>query len=125
MSFNYSPESFSVCPFCRKQSCTVTESRINKDNTRRRRKTCKNCSKRHTVYEVSEEFYKKAVEHDRLIQQFIKSLNLGSDSPTLNALEHTTCDYCVHMRSSGCYFDFPDAGGTFASECSMFERSAS
>jgi protein-arginine kinase activator protein McsA len=121
MPFEKLPQSYTKCPKCQKHSCTVLESRINKDNTRRRRKVCTECDHRHTVYEVSEEFYKNAVLHQRLIDHFIDNLNLEMSPTSQNALSLITCDNCVHMRPSGCSFDFPDAGGSFASDCSMFE----
>lgn len=122
MGFESQFNSYTKCPSCGKHRCTVIESRINSDNTRRRRKKCLDCSERHTVYEVSEEFYKTAITHKQLIDRFIQTLNLSSSSVTPDAIALTTCDDCVHMRSYGCGFDFPDAGGSFAEECSMFEQ---
>lgn len=74
------------------------------------------------MYEVSEEFYKTALVHKQLIDKFIQTLNLSSGLGASDAIALTTCDNCVHMRSYGCGFDFPDAGGSFAAECSMYER---
>jgi hypothetical protein len=112
----------SECPFCKQQTCITIESRINKDNTRRRRKECTECKHRYTAYEVSEEFYKTALVNQRAVDNFIKSLNLNLTPQLTHDFIADTCDDCVYMRSSGCSFDFPDAGGTFAGECSMFER---
>lgn len=112
----------SECPSCKQQTCITIESRINKDNTRRRRKECTECKHRYTAYEVSEEFYKTALANQRAVDNFIKSLNLNLTPQLTHDSIADTCDDCVHMRSSGCSFDFADAGGVFASECSMFER---
>lgn len=116
------PLQASECPVCKQQSCVTIESRINKDNTRRRRKECTECKHRYTAYEVSESFYKQAVANQRAIDNFTKSLNLSLTIPATHDFSVNTCDDCVYMRSSGCEFDFPDAGGVFAEECSMFER---
>lgn len=38
-------------------------------------------------------------------------------------LERLLCEQCVHWRSDrGCDFDFPDAGGDFATDCSLFRQ---
>lgn len=116
------PLQASECPVCKQQSCVTIESRINKDNTRRRRKECTECKHRYTAYEVSESFYKRAIANQRAVDNFIKSLNLNLTLPKVYDFTVDTCDNCVYMRSSGCQFDFPDAGGVFAKECSMFER---
>lgn len=112
----------SECPKCKQQTCITIESRINKDNSRRRRKECTECGHRCTAYEVSENFYKTALANQRAIDNFTKSLNLNLIPLLTHESSSDTCDDCVYMRSFGCSFDFPDAGGTFASECSMFER---
>jgi len=112
----------STCPKCKQQTCITIESRINKDNSRRRRKECTECGHRCTAYEVSENFYKTALANQRAIDNFTKSLNLNLMPLLTHEFSSDACDDCVYMLSSGCSFDFPDAGGTFASECSMFER---
>jgi transcriptional regulator NrdR family protein len=118
------PSQPSICPKCKQQTAITIESRISKGDIRRRRKECTECSNRFTVYEVSEEFYKTALEHKSVIDKLIKSLNLNLVSDSKYESSSDTCDECVHMLSSGCSFEFPDAGGTFARECSMFERNS-
>jgi hypothetical protein len=110
------------CPKCRQQTCITIESRINKDNSRRRRKECSSCKYRYTTYEVSEHFYKSSNLNQRRVDAIITCLNLDSTTQTTHDLSHASCDNCVYMCSYGCSFDFPDAGGTFANECSMFQR---
>lgn len=110
------------CPKCRQQTCITIESRINKDNSRRRRKECSECKHRYTTYEVSEHFYKCSNLNQRRVDTITKCLNLSSSTQSAYDLPDSTCDDCVHMCSYGCSFDFPDAGGAFATECSMFQR---
>lgn len=110
------------CPKCRQQTCITIESRINKDNSRRRRKECSECGHRYTTYEVSEHFYKSSNLNQRRVDTITKCLNLNSSTQSTHALSDSFCDNCVYMCSYGCSFDFPDAGGTFATECSMFQR---
>lgn len=70
---------------------------------------------------MTEDFYRAAVLNQRAVDNFIKSLNLKSCMPEDHAHDIFSCDECVHMCAYGCSFDFPDAGGAFANECSMFE----
>lgn len=123
MNRNSFPQAPSICPKCKQDTSITIESRITKSDVRRRRKECTSCSHRHTVYEVSEEFYKTAVENKNVIDRLIRSLNLSSVSGSTHESSTDTCDECVHMLPRGCGFDFPDAGGSFATECSMYERS--
>lgn len=115
------PKQATTCPVCKQQSSITAESKPNKDSARRRRKICTECGYRHTTYEVSEEFYRTAVINQRAVDNFIKCLNLDRRSSVDDESNTHSCDDCVHMRSSGCSFEFPDAGGAFANECSMFE----
>lgn len=111
-----------TCPVCKEQTAITLESRFNKDFSRRRRRVCTECKHRYTTYEVDEAFYKTALSNQRMVNNVIKCLNLSETLPSNNECDIYDCDDCVHMRSSGCSFDFPDAGGVFANECSMFER---
>ena len=115
------PRQAAICPACKKQTAVTLESRSNKDSSRRRRKVCTECNHRYTTYEVSEEFYRAAVLNQKAVDNFIKCLNLDRSSAVHDDSDVYACDDCVHMRSYGCSFEFPDAGGAFANECSMFE----
>lgn len=115
------PKQAATCPACKQQTVITLESRTNKDKSRRRRKSCAECGYRYTVYEVSEEFYRTAVRNQQAVDNFIKCLNLDRSSSANDEPDLYSCYDCIHMRSSGCSFDFPDAGGAFANECSMFE----
>jgi len=111
-----------TCPVCKEQTAITLESRVNKDFSRRRRRVCTECNHRYTTYEVDEAFYKTAIANQRVVDKVIKCLNLSGSLPNNSEFDIHDCADCVHMRSSGCGFDFPDAGGTFANECSMFEH---
>jgi transcriptional regulator NrdR family protein len=109
------------CPFCNEQDCITIESRISK-TSRRRRKECQSCKTRHTSHEVSEEFFEQAIENQRLITHLIEKLKIRNEPRFVPAVKSfsVTCDSCVHMMSSGCSFDFPEAGDGFAEDCSMY-----
>lgn len=116
------PKQAAICPVCKQQTAITLESRSNKDASRRRRRACTECDHRYTTYEVDENFYRTAIINQRAIDKIIKCLNLDRSSFVNNDLVVHDCSDCVHMRSYGCSFDFPDAGGAFANECSMFEH---
>lgn len=109
------------CPFCREKDCITVESRVTRES-RRRRKECQSCNQRHTSHEVSEQFFEEAVENKRLINYLIDKLKVHSVACTTPCAEtpSVTCDSCVHMMSSGCGFDFPEAGDDFATECPVY-----
>lgn len=110
------------CPFCNQKDCLTIDSRTTKIS-RRRRKECQTCKKKHTSHEVSEEFFKQAIENERLIKYFIKKLKIRNKftPPSVGTETSITCESCAYMMSSGCSFDFPEAGDDFAEECSMYK----
>lgn len=115
------PVQATICPVCKQRTAITLESRSNKDNSRRRRKECSECKHRFTTHEVSEEFYKTALTNKKALDTIMKCLNLNESSLINGESDGYDCGDCVHMRSFGCGFEFPDAGGNFANECSMFE----
>ena len=110
------------CLLCGAHNCITVESRTTKDS-RRRRKECQTCKRRHTVHEVNERFFEEAIENRRLIKYITEKLKIQTVLPSdlTKNNSHFTCDSCVHMMSSGCSFGFPEAGGNFATECSTYE----
>lgn len=105
-------EHLSECPTCRTITCKTIESRKTKD-ARRRRKECITCGTRVTTYEVSSEFYSEAITNKTLIEKVINLFGVSK-------VKTKTCGECSYMVSSECSFGFPEAGGDFAEECSMF-----
>jgi len=114
--FRNNPRYLSECPKCKTKTCETIESR-KESLGQRRRKECTTCGHRQTTYEVSEEFFREARE---LKSNFAKIRSLLEVSST--SIISNTCDHCVHMVDAECSFDFPDAGGSFASECSLFSK---
>jgi len=107
---------FQTCPYCKEKALQVIESKKAR-HSRRRRKHCNACGKRQTTHEVSEDFYKDAIKNLETLNRLRAALlNHG---PVTN---QPMCDECVYWLDGGCQFDFPEAGGTFARECSMFEN---
>lgn len=66
-----------------------------------------------TTYEVSSEFYSESISNKTLLEQVINLFGVSKAKPK-------TCGECEYMVSSECSFGFPEAGGKFADECSMF-----
>lgn len=104
----------SECPVCRTISCKTIESRKTGD-ARRRRKQCTTCKTRVTTYEVSSEFYSESIANKKLIEKVTNLFGVSKAKPK-------TCGECEYMISSECSFGFPEAGGEFADECTMFSR---
>lgn len=121
------PYALTRCPACEETSVKVIESRETKgDSIRRRRRECRECGYRDTTYEVTESFFKLAKENKDIVSRIRKFVS-GSDeqAPEENVnTSDTTCEQCSHMSSYGCAFDFPEAGGSFAEECSLFSLSS-
>lgn len=111
-----------TCTACGDQNCVTIESRVTKES-RRRRLECQSCGSRHTRHEVSEQFFKEAIANRKAVSAFLQCLNLTSSE---NAVKQTCeevkhCENCVYMKADSCSFDFPEFGGSFAEECSMYE----
>jgi hypothetical protein len=113
----------STCPECKETTLKTIESRlVDSDRVRRRRRACSHCGHRDTTYEVDEKFYREAREYGRVlgkIQMCLTNKKLGDLEESVKKPERT-CEQCFHMSHYGCSFDFPEAGGSFAEECSMF-----
>jgi hypothetical protein len=113
--FNSSP-----CPSCQHDSFKVIESRIAFETVRRRRKSCSACGHRETTYEVSQAFFVEAQSNAELLLRLKRALT-GKDFPS-SVLEssETSCLDCTYFEHNRCSFEFPEAGGSFARECTMF-----
>ncbi|NBX50358.1 hypothetical protein EBT25_10540 [bacterium] len=111
------------CPSCDQKAVKVIESRETRgDSIRRRRRECGECGYRDTTYEVTEAFFNLAKENKNALIR-VRKVVLGSDGTAPKEIVNTsdtTCEQCCYMGSYGCAFDFPEAGGSFAEECSMF-----
>jgi hypothetical protein len=105
------------CPKCGNYLFRVIESR-NINGVKRRRRACKDlgCGHRETTYEVSSadyQFLKKA----RAVERIFSS---GGENASKKQL---TCqESCALWKNGACEFDFPEAGGRFAEECTLFEQ---
>jgi hypothetical protein len=98
-----------ACPFCGSLALFVVESRPLPKGGRRRRKRCDRCAEKFTTYEISQEEY--------------KALRKGKATP--KATPSLSCDTCIHWEkeTTSCGFDFPEAGGWFAADCSCYQGS--
>lgn len=105
-----------VCANCGKTAVRVLETKKNREGIRRRRE-CSACNHRDTTYEVSQELYRELKEAHAVNKKILSLLKLDA----FKKVDEKTCDNCAHYKNSLCYFEFPDAGGTFAEECSLFE----
>ena len=86
----------------------------------RRRKKCTACGKRFTLYELSEEYFNELRDAKTRLDVIYKALSSGEE--TYEQKSNVSCDLCIHMTSRGCQLDFPEAGGSFAAECSSYQE---
>jgi len=121
MTFDENSQPGLTCPLCGNNTFRVVESRLSGAH-RRRRKRCP-CGYAQTTYEVTQEYFFEAESNSRIVNDLRKTLGLVSeDSSSSSAGQVVTCDDCVNLTKSGCYYQFPEAGGTFAKECLYFEK---
>lgn len=121
MTFNENSQPGLDCPLCGEKTFRVVESRLSGAH-RRRRKRCP-CGYAQTTYEVTQEYFFEAESNFRIVNDLRKALGLLPEDSLDPSKKHVvTCDDCVNLTKSGCYYQFPEAGGTFASECLYFEK---
>ena len=94
-----------TCGECGSLAVFIIESRPLPRGGRRRRKRCDRCGHRATTYEISQEEY--------------KALRKGKALPR-KTTPSVQCDTCIHWETTSCGFDFPEAGGWFAADCSCY-----
>lgn len=114
-----------TCPKCRELGFKTAESRKTADAIRRRL-VCSFCGHRETAFEVTQEWYDRAKENERIVHKLRDAL--GSDtkrSSDKTKSSGASCLMCRFMSGRGCSFDFPEAGGAFAAECSQYDPVAS
>lgn len=103
------------CPKCNHTKIHVVESSpSHQKETRRIRRRCINCDHSWTIYEIERE----TLDYYREIKQkydYIKSFMLRDETST-------TCNDCHQFVDGKCSLDIPEAGGTFATECSYFYK---
>ena len=103
------------CPFCGAKEVRTLETRSNR-NAIRRRKHCLHCGKRETTYEIPQLRYDQLQAIDK-----IRAILLGGDP--LGAAElKLDCSTCTHWAHHKCGMGFPEAGGTFANDCSCYQN---
>jgi hypothetical protein len=102
------------CPKCNYTKLSVIESSPTFNNTARRiRRRCLNCNHSWTIYEVTAEI----LDHYRNLEKKLDNLKtfmLSLDVPT------KSCNDCHQFTNGKCLLSLPEAGGSFAEECSYF-----
>ena len=90
------------CSACGAREVRVIETRAN-NQAIRRRKQCLACKHRETTYEI-------------------RAVLLGTDTPP--PTPKLSCFNCTHWSRGKCAMDFPEAGGSFANDCSCYSSGA-
>ena len=101
------------CPRCNASKARVIEAHNTfQDQAKRIRRRCAHCDHAWTMYEITPETLDKYREMQDKFDR-LHSL-LFNEVPTL------TCHQCHQWDKDHCSLDLPEAGGTFASECSYY-----
>lgn len=105
-----------ICPKCGKQTvrCIETNKHINHI---RRRKVCKTCDHHYTTYEVSAEYFEQLKRAEETVKRIRSCFQFDS---TARVVTGKRCEDCMYMEPEGCSMEFPEAGGDFAEECSLY-----
>ncbi len=107
----------SKCPECRRMTFYVTESRFTQ-GVKRRRRRCRACVYAATTYEISASDF-KLLKKAKVVEQVFCKPDKSKSRPKLGP-PTAVCDACMHWAGQSCDFGFPDAGGRFAEECSVY-----
>lgn len=106
---------------CSQLGFAAQESRKTREATRRRR-VCSSCDYRVTTYEVSQSWYREAQRNREIVSKLEEVMGRsakGGSSKTKSS--KASCSMCSFMTDRGCSFEFPEAGGDFATECSQYD----
>lgn len=104
-------EKASPCPRCNHRTFRVVDSRFSQ-GIKRRRRVCSSCAHKATTYEISSadfELLKKARQ--------VQSIFFNPKRK-----QQKNCESCQEWKSEGCSYGFPEAGGAFAQECSLYSE---
>ena len=102
------------CSQCGASAVRVLERRPNR-HAIRRRKQCTECGFRETTYEISQEQFKELQVVAKVRQALLGTGRVEAAEPV-----GVQCSSCRHWAGVKCDFGFPEAGGAFAGECSMY-----
>jgi ribosomal protein L32 len=107
------------CPNCGEHTLDIIESRPSGES-RRRRKLCRSCGHRLGTREVSEEWFKQAL-NDRALLERIRA-DLAPLSSAAPAQDADPCLDCIHRIRATCDLGFPEFGTKEALDCSAMRR---
>jgi len=109
------------CPQCGNRTFRATEIRNREPQVRQRvpatriRRKCLTCKHAATSYEIDAsqmKHFEKLQKFEEAVLKYMK----------LDTLEGDACYDCIHWDSKGCTMQLPEAGGTFAQDCSLFQK---
>ena len=109
-----------LCPNCLGPNFHIIEVR-QRSGYKYRRRCCKDCAVRVTTYEIGEQDFellnkiKAELPQEEWQPEPVKE-------PAESESSSARCGFCDNWENGKCYFLFPEAGGTFAEECSLYSR---
>jgi len=110
------------CPKCGNKTFRITEARAREAVVRQRvpamriRRRCLTCGHAETFYEIDAH----QMEHFENLQRFEEGV---LKYMKLDTLKGDACYECIHWDNKGCTMGLPEAGGAFAQDCSLFQKS--
>ena len=107
-----------TCPECRGRGLKVLSSQRNSmSNSTCRRYECSRCDHRFTRYEVSDAFFRQAIENEKILNKLKDYIDKLSGAP-VNSVRG--CHNCEYNIQENCNFQFPEFGTEEAADCTYF-----
>lgn len=108
-----------TCPKCGARGLKVLSSQRNRmANSSCRRYECHNCSHRFTRYEVTDAFFKQAIENERILNKlksYMDKISSPSNKPSKN------CGNCEYNVDDMCNFEVPEFDTEDAADCNYYK----
>ena len=121
------PEQGIQCPACGKMNFLVIESRVTLDG-RRRRRGCKDCNYRETLYELTEVAYHELKQARTQLERVMKALGVAIANevkdiiqPAVDELE-PLCFTCKYNAGAACSLELPGFGTEASLDCLRYNR---
>jgi len=104
-----------TCPKCGGR-IRMLNTEPNREGSRSRRYGCQDCGHRFSTIEVPLDWVEELRDLRQLRSQ-LRGLVGGSKVALI-----VSCDQCVHWYKDNCGLGIPEAGATFATDCSSFDH---
>lgn len=108
-----------ACPSCKARGLKVLASQRNRmANSTCRRYECNKCHFRFTRYEVSDAFFKQAIENERILNKlktYMDKISSPANKPS------KSCSNCEYNVDDMCNFEVPEYDTEDAADCNYYK----